>query len=183
MLKLVKAKDVRFDGVKEYYDSFENKNELNSMVLGYVKDGEEAYVKMRNSWGKLMYYLIDEDNPDYIIGIGDIEDSGVYNFHEDYLNFGHISYGVRPNERNKGYGKAILKLLLEKCEERGMGEVCVSCKKDNIASKKVILGNKGKFEKEFFSDESGQCLKFWIKLRPGIYNRMRRIVNIANKKL
>lgn len=180
MLKLVAAEDMEFQSVREYYEAFDNKRELNSISLRRVEKGEEEYNSCRNSYEKIMYYLIDDEKPKYIIGIGSIEDSGVYDFHKDYLNIGNIGYGVRPNERNKGYGTIILKLLLKKCEERGMGEVCVSCKKDNIASKRVILKNNGKFDREFFDDWEGHGLKFWIKLKPKLSSRIRRMIN-SNK--
>lgn len=172
MLKLVAVNEVDFKTVKEYYDAFEDKRELNSIALRRVEKGEEEYLKWCNFYEN--YYLIDDDNPNYIIGIGSIEDSGIYDYKD--FDLGSIGYGVRPNERNKGYGSCILKLLLKECEKRGMKEVSVSCKKDNIASKKVILNNNGKFEKEFVDEYEGQGLKFWIKLKPKFSTRIRRIV-------
>ena len=67
--------------------------------------------------------------------------------------------------------------MLEKCEEIGMSEVCVSCKKSNYASQKIILNNNGKFEKEFYDDFEGFGLKYWIKLNPKVINRVRRLIN------
>lgn len=179
MLKLVKASDVSFEIVKEYYDAFEDKRELNSIALRRVEKGEEAYRSACDCYYE-NFYLIDDNNPNYIIGIGSVEDLGIYDYKD--FDLGSIGYGVRPNERNKGYGSCILKLLLKECEKRGMKEVSVSCKKDNIASRKVILNNNGKFEKEFFDEWEGHGLKFWIKLKPKIFDRVRRMVKSGKSR-
>ena len=176
MLRLIDAHNVNYQLVKEYYDAFDDKRELNSYALRRVKDGADEYFRCLKIYGDHSYYLINDEQPDYIIGFGSIEDSDILNYHKDYLNVGNIGYAIRPNERNKGYGTYLLKLLLKKCEESGMSEVCVSCNKDNIASKQVILHNKGKFEKEFFDDFEGRGLKFWIKLRPKIIARVNRLI-------
>ena len=71
----------------------------------------------------------------------------------------------------------LLNLLLLECEKFGMFEVCVSCLKDNIASSEVIKNNKGKLEKEFFDDDTGQYgLKYWIKLHLKISIRAKRLI-------
>ncbi len=59
----------------------------------------------------------------------------------DYLfeRGGHIGYSIRPIERNKGYGKAMLKLALQKCRELEMKRVLITCDDDNIASAKTAM--------------------------------------------
>lgn len=76
---------------------------------------------------------------------------------------GHMGYTVRPSERGKGYAKEILRLNLQKCKERGMNRVMVTCSPENIASEKTIIANGGIFEKEVLVD--GGCVKrYWITL-------------------
>jgi len=68
-----------------------------------------------------------------------------------------------------------LNLLLEKCQELGMGEVCISCHENNIGSKRVIEKNGGIFDKKWVDDWTGrEALKYWIKLRPKLRNRLVR---------
>jgi len=64
---------------------------------------------------------------------------------------GHIGYSIRPSERGKGYGNAILRLVLEKAKGYGLSEVLLQCNEKNIASQKVIENNGGVRIKE---DES-----------------------------
>jgi len=48
--------------------------------------------------------------------------------------WGHIGYGVRPDERRKGYATLILKMALQKCGILGLDEVLLGCFKENIVS-------------------------------------------------
>ena len=124
MLKLIHAFDMQFYSVREYCCSFEDKwKDLNSFAILMSEQGMDEYYKWIYEYEKDMYYLVDDSNPTYIIGYGSFEDSRILNYHLHYLNNGAIGYGIRPSERNKGYGTKLLALLLEKCEEIGMKEV------------------------------------------------------------
>jgi len=184
MLVLIHALDVPFNDVLDYYNSFTDKwNDLNCYAITKVEKGSNEYFEYINSSENNLYYLIDDEKPNYIIGYGSIEDSFILNYHKDYFNAGNIGYGIRVNERNKGYGTILLKLLLEKCEVLGIKEVCVSCHKKNIASKKVIIKNGGYFEKEFYDDWTNEIgLKFWIKTNPRLIDRGRRLINLSRKE-
>lgn len=184
MLKLIHAVDMNLNSVKEYYDSFENPwREIGCYAITKINSSEEEYLRYLFEDEKHLYYLIDDNNPNYIIGFGSIEDSYILDYHKSYLNEGNIGYGVRINERNKGYGTEILRLLLLKCEELGMKEVCVSCHEQNVASKKIIERNRGIFEKRWADDWSGKyALKYWIKLHPNIDNKIKILMYIHQKK-
>ena len=58
-------------------------------------------------------------------------------------SYGHISYSIKHSERGKGYGTIALKLILDKVWKMGYGEVMISCKDNNIPSRKVIEKNGG----------------------------------------
>lgn len=163
MLKLVHALDVNFSSVLEYYNSFKDKwRDLNCYAVYLADEGFDKYLDWVNRYEKNMYYLIDENNPEYIIGYGSID----YRTRSDT---GQIGYGIKPSERNKGYGTLLLGLLLDQCKKLGMREVCISCLEENIASKRVIEKNNGFFEKRFFNHDGGNYgLKYWISLCPEI---------------
>jgi len=104
------------------------------------------------------YILVDEDQNIY----------GVLNLRlklNDYLYRydGHIGYGIAPSYRNKGLGKMILKLGLEKCLKLNINPVLVTCDEDNIASKKVILDNGGVLENKVYKTD-GYIERYWITL-------------------
>lgn len=57
----------------------------------------------------------------------------------DLINIGgHVGYAIRPSERGKGYGTIQLRLILEKAYEMGIKEVLVTCRENNIGSKKTM---------------------------------------------
>lgn len=78
---------------------------------------------------------------------------------------GHIGYGVRPSERQKGYGTLILKLTLEKAKDLGLDKVLLTCDKDNIASAKIIEKNGGELAGYAVSQKNGkQISRYWIEI-------------------
>lgn len=184
MLQLVHAMNMNFNNVKEYYNSFVDKwRDLNCFAIMCVENGMQSYFDYINIYEKNLYYLVNDENPDYIIGFGTIEDSGILDYHKSYLNTGNIGYGIRPSERKKGYGTVLLHLLLLECEKIGMTEVCVSCLKENSASSKIIQNNNGKLEKQFFDDDTGKyALKYWIKLHPKILPQFERVIKMLKER-
>lgn len=54
---------------------------------------------------------------------------------------GHIGYGIRYSEWNKGYGTLMLRLTLEKAKDRGIEKVLITCDDDNIGSARVMEHN------------------------------------------
>ena len=99
-------------------------------------------------------------NEGQIVGLGSLR-------HElnDYLKQfgGHIGYSVVPNERKKGYGTQILKLLLKEAKNKNINNVLVTCEIHNVGSEKVIKNNKGELENKIEHDNKVTC-RYWIKL-------------------
>lgn len=182
MLKLIKADDVPFNSVINYCESFKVPRDYECEVLEYADISEHAYKtalrdeKRNNGY---MFYLIDEENPEYLIGIGFIANIKL-NYHNEMFDQGCLAFGVRPNERNKGYAGQILSLLIDECKNLGLKEVCISCYEDNIASKKVIEKNGGLFEKEFKNYGRG-ALKYWIPTEKTKY-KVKTLNRIGKRK-
>ncbi len=79
---------------------------------------------------------------------------------------GNIGYEIVPSERGKGYGKKILELSLLWAKDLGMKKVLVTSFKDNIASRKVIKANGGKFENKIMvAGENDATFRYWISLQ------------------
>ncbi|MCE5322700.1 GNAT family N-acetyltransferase [bacterium] len=98
-----------------------------------------------------MYWLYVDGRP---VGIGKLR-----HYLNDYLMKigGHIGYAIRPSERGKGYGTLILKELLIKAREKGIEEALVTCREDNIRSRKIIERNGGKL-----ADITDAECRYWI---------------------
>ena len=78
---------------------------------------------------------------------------------------GHIGFNIRPSERQKGYGTAILALTLEKARQFGLRRVLVTCDDNNIASAKIIEKNGGILEDKYSNDKLEQHKRrYWIEL-------------------
>ena len=90
-----------------------------------------------NRVGSDYFWLVD-DNKDLFIG----EISIRHNLTDALLRYGgHIGYGIRYSEWNKGYGSIMLKLALAKAKEMGILKVLITCDDDNYASAKVMEKN------------------------------------------
>lgn len=105
------------------------------------------------------YWLIDEER---MLMLGAIT---LRHWITGYLLFrgGHISYYVRPSERQKGYATKMLGLCLEKCRELKLEKVMITCAKANIGSAKTIQNNGGMLYSEDVED--GEAFqRYWITL-------------------
>lgn len=105
-----------------------------------------------------LYYLVDEKN--HLLGAIDIR----HELNDYLLNFGgHIGYGIRPSERQKGYASLMLKLGLEKCRELGLEKVLITCNKANHASAKTMIKNGAILENEVLQGNE-LIQRYWITL-------------------
>ena len=81
---------------------------------------------------------------------------------------GQIDYWIRPSRRQQGYGRLILRLLLERFRQLGQQRVLISCVSTNTASRKIIEANGGVFESEIQTPDALGNLeprsRFWIEL-------------------
>lgn len=136
----------------------EDYSDFNAMVKkfeGYSQGlgAGEAFVPNTTYW---LY----ESDSDKIVGAVNIRHSLSDSLHKYW---GHIGYGIRPDERRKGYATQALHLALDKCRGLGLEKIMVSCDKDNIGSAKVIMSNGGVLENEV--EHGGKVIqRYWIEL-------------------
>lgn len=81
-----------------------------------------------------------------------------------YSTWGHIGYGVRPNERRKGYATQILKMVLAEAKEIKIQRVLLGCHSSNIGSAKVIESCGGILENivDDPDDKNETIRRYWI---------------------
>jgi predicted acetyltransferase len=80
---------------------------------------------------------------------------------------GHIGYSVVPWKRNLGYATQALALILLQAKQLGLTHVYITTQPDNLASRKVIEANRGKFLGTFIEDPGyggKEGLKFKVDL-------------------
>ncbi len=78
---------------------------------------------------------------------------------------GHIGFGVRSSARLKGYGTEVLRLSLLEARSLGIGDMRVTCDKENLGSSRVIVRNGGQLDDEEYMAER-DCIvqRYWIRL-------------------
>lgn len=126
-------------------------------------DNYIAKLDVREPTGKLVpdstFFCLDRDR-NIFVGAVNIRH---YLNERLLLKSGHIGDGIRPSERGKGYGTAMIGLALEECRKLGIDRVLMVCDRDNPASARTIQINGGVLENELTVD--GDVIqRYWIQL-------------------
>lgn len=161
----ISDKSILQEYIQEHYDNKETgiSASLGLPIMEYTDWVEKI---QRNAsegdgqWGKSLLYLCFDN--DKLIGLLSIR----YELLEKLVEvYGHIGYGVRPSERNKGYATTMLRDALSVCKEKGMDKVLLGCYKDNLASAKTIQKNGGVLTDENDNYNEGKISQYYsIKL-------------------
>ena len=105
-------------------------------------------------------FLVMRAKDGHMVGIIDIR----HRLSEYLFQYGgHIGYGLRPDARGKGYGAEMLALGLEKCRERGIERVLLTCDSNNAAAARVMEKN-GAVLENVVPDDEGITRRYWIDL-------------------
>ena len=104
------------------------------------------------------YWLVNQENN--ILGVSNLR----HELNENLRKVGgHIGYGIAPAQRRNGYATLILKLSLAEAKKMAIGDVLLTCHKDNIRSVKSITNNGGILEDEF--ELEGRAMQhYWIRI-------------------
>lgn len=158
----ISDKSILQEYMQEHYDNKENSI---SASLGLPASEYTDWVAKihRNAsvgdeeWGKSLLYLCFDNNK--LIGLLSIR----YELPENLVEvYGHIGYGVRPSERNKGYATTMLRYALSVCREKEKDKAVLGCYKDNVASAKTIQKNGGVLVEENDNYSEGKISQFYL---------------------
>jgi len=72
--------------------------------------------------------------------------------------YGNVGYEIAPEYRSRGYGKKMLRLLLNELKLEGIKSGLLSLSEENISSQKVIEHNGGNFVKKIQLPEKVEVL-------------------------
>lgn len=129
-------------------------------MLQFLEDTERA-LNLPEGWVPSTTYWLVTDDSRAVVGAVNIR----HRLNEALLNRGgHIGYGIRPSERQKGYAAELLKQSLQKMKDMGLDKALVVCDAVNIASERTIRRNGG-VEDSAYTEDSGNVIKrFWIEI-------------------
>lgn len=171
LVKLTKDYQKQLSEMLEEWVSFNQENpDANTSPYAIFKNDyhDFAYylkhLELKEATDKLVpdstFFLYDDERDKFI---------GAVNIRH-YLNVGllkeggHIGDGIRPSERQKGYGTKIIALALEECKKLKIDKVLITCYKDNIGSAKAIMNNGGVLENEIIDSDGILLQRYWIDL-------------------
>ena len=166
----------------EYQDSY--LSAVAETPLHEMNDNPELRIWSASSFENLVqgtrsvdYYGLPENPPEEYLWLIDKGEFIGRVFFLHWLNDfrlktdGQVDYWIRPSRRGQGYGKLILRLLLERFRQLGLDRVLVTCLETNTPSQKIILANGGQLEGKIDTpDWAGfprSRLRYWIDLKPG----------------
>ena len=175
MLKLIDADEKYLEQYKEAYLLT-----LEQIELGNVKKHDKIFsdpdekdiiqtFKDNRDQSKLPSYYV----PSYdYFAVDDDKFIGVVHIRirltDNLLRYGgHIGYGVNPKYWKMGYGKEILKLILQEYKDLiEEDKILITCDDDNIGSYKIIEANGGVLENKVENEDCGEKFltrRYWIK--------------------
>lgn len=150
-----------FEGVSDLKKVINNSFEEYFNGLEINKHIDEIYPTYAN---QITYVLADDSNHIY----------GLINLRHELKGKltevgGHIGYGIRPSERKKGYATLQLKLILDKLKELNINQALITCRENNIASKKTMEKFIGKKDTLVPSNHEGIMeYRYWIDVNKNL---------------
>lgn len=189
-LKLIIPTQEYKEQMKEFIDEFKENGEetiYGSGKLERLDTYEEWLQKINEDLNKqtaeekgrvqAAQYIAVRKEDNKVIGIIQLR----YTLNEKLYNHGgHIGDSIRPSERNNGYSTEMIWLALQEAKKVGIGNVLMTCDKDNIASARTIIKNDGVLENEV--EYKGKIIqRYWITLKKRFADWRHKSESIVDK--
>ena len=166
-----------FDEFKKYNSNINGSGGLDKIYSGYQFEDallrtlnmeDEEYAKSVGKCPGITFLLI-RDSDNKIVGTINLR----WNLNEEMLKFaGHIGYGIRPSERQKGYNEINLYMVLKEAKKLGLKKVMLGCGVYNIASNKTIKRLGGVLERTEVDPEDNILSNvYWINVSESLDNK------------
>jgi len=140
---------------KEYFDAM-SKN-FGVFVRSQKSQAKEGSLALGDV-PKTQYWLIKGNE---VIGQGVLH----HRLNRHLKKFGgHVGYSIRPSFRNKGYGTALLLLMLKKAKKFGFEQILLTCREGNKPSIKIIEHAGGVFKKRILDKNKIPHVLYDVKL-------------------
>lgn len=164
------------DEFKKYNSNINGSGGLDKIYSGYKFEDallrtlnmeDEEYAKSVGKCPGITFLLI-RDSDNKIVGTINLR----WNLNEEMLKFaGHIGYGIRPSERQKGYNEINLYMVLKEAKKLGLEKVMLGCGVYNIASNKTIKRLGGVLERTEVDPEDNILSNvYWINVSKSLDN-------------
>ena len=127
-----------------------------------IQSNEESNaVGLTDGWKvpQTVYWLYADGNP---VGFGKLR-----HFLTDALRAdgGHVGYAIRPGERGKGYGTALLRLLAEQAGDIGIDRLLLTIHRGNDASLRAAQKAGGVIE-----SENDDFIYVWLDTKTPVFS-------------
>lgn len=148
--------DNQFEGLTNFKDITEQNYDEFLVNLKKNKDIELEKTHLVN---QTTYVLVDNSN--HIYGGVNIR----HRLNDNLLiHGGHIGMLIRPTERKKGCATIMIGLAIQKCKEHGINDILITCRDNNIGSKKAIEKNNAIYENSITDEKTGLIYRrYWFK--------------------
>jgi len=157
-----------FDSYIEYLKSMSKENSSSGSELKKIQDDAMKYLETTEYWrlGKKLpkgwtplttLWAVVENS---VVGVVSIR----HELNDQLLKIGgHIGYGIKPSERNKGYGTEACGLAITYAKKTlHINPVLITCNSDNLSARKNIEKNGGKLDDEVPLLDGKTKLRFWV---------------------
>lgn len=171
-MKLVLPEEIKILDVVELFDELYNESELVNGCgnlekmdvddwLLFTKNNRDKKTSSKNTLENTTYVLVDDNEAIGFLNLKHELDD------RSKIRYGHIDMSIGPSKRQKGYGRQMLALGLEKARQKGLDRLLLVAEQGDDITNKIILANGGQLDNTVIvveDDEASYLKRYWIDL-------------------